>query len=51
MIEYIIKSQRPKSLPVYSFCRGESKKEVEDKFKKDFPENIIISIEIHKEFK
>ena len=47
MIEYIIESQRPDSLPTYKFYRGDNEKDVLDQFKKDYPKDYIISIRIY----
>jgi len=52
MKEYIIEFQNPnKNYTEYSIYRGETKEEAENKFKRDFPEYIIIETKIHNGFK
>lgn len=52
MIEYIIEFYNPdRKHTGYSFYRGETKEEVEDNFKKEFPKYTIITTKIHNRFK
>lgn len=52
MIEYIIKHNNPNNNhTANSFYRGCTKEEAEDNFKKDFPNYIILSIEIYNGYK
>lgn len=52
MKEYIIEFQNPnKNYTEYSIYRGETREEVENKFKRDFPKYIIVETKIYTGFK
>ena len=50
MKEYFIKAQNAKGSSTDSIIRGENKEDVEYQYRKKYPENVIISIELYKEY-